>query len=103
MLVQEQGSGFLIMAVQHTHHLGERFGWQYDLVFVTPFARLAHWEGNNLMPPEFWANPSLLPFHPANILCYSRMTYLPMSYLFGKKICWPHYTPHSTTESRTLQ
>ncbi|KAM0956407.1 hypothetical protein ACFX2A_025186 [Malus domestica] len=30
MLVQEQGSGFLIMAVQHTHHLGERFGWQYS-------------------------------------------------------------------------
>ncbi|KAM2854178.1 hypothetical protein FF1_024665 [Malus domestica] len=41
------------------------------------------------MPPEFWANPSLLPFHPANILCYSRMTYLPMSYLFGKNFVGP--------------
>ncbi|CAN6692737.1 unnamed protein product [Malus baccata var. baccata] len=43
------------------------------------------WSGCNPMPPEYWILPSILPIHPANMMCYCRNTYMPMSYLYGKK------------------
>ncbi|XP_063941883.1 dammarenediol II synthase-like isoform X3 [Daucus carota subsp. sativus] len=43
------------------------------------------WEGCNPLPPEFWLFPSVFPFHPAKMWCYCRTTYMPMSYLYGKK------------------
>ncbi|KAF2321470.1 hypothetical protein GH714_000014 [Hevea brasiliensis] len=46
---------------------------------------LYDWSGTNPVPPEFWAIPSFFPLHPAKMLCYFRMTYLPMSYLYGKR------------------
>ncbi|XP_024182949.2 beta-amyrin synthase-like [Rosa chinensis] len=47
------------------------------------------WEGCNPIPPEFWIFPSLFPFHPAKMYCYCRLTYLPMSHLFGKRFVGP--------------
>ncbi|XP_048233506.1 lupeol synthase-like isoform X2 [Ricinus communis] len=46
---------------------------------------LYDWSGTNPVPPEFWAIPSSFPVHPAKMLSYCRMTYLPMSYLYGKR------------------
>ncbi|XP_022946791.1 beta-Amyrin Synthase 1-like isoform X2 [Cucurbita moschata] len=43
------------------------------------------WEGANPMPPEFWLLGKLLPFIPRNLFCHSRLTLLPMTYLFGKR------------------
>ncbi|XP_019057482.1 PREDICTED: camelliol C synthase-like [Tarenaya hassleriana] len=43
------------------------------------------WAGSNPMPPEFWILPSFLPIHPAKMLCYCRMVYMPLSYLYGKR------------------
>ncbi|XP_022150301.1 beta-amyrin synthase-like isoform X1 [Momordica charantia] len=43
------------------------------------------WEGANPMPPEFWMFGNILPVNPASLLCYCRLTYLPMSYLYGKR------------------
>nr|QJA18433.1 oxidosqualene cyclase 2 [Andrographis paniculata] len=43
------------------------------------------WSGNNPIPPEFWLLPSFSPVNPAKLWCYSRLVYLPMSYLYGKK------------------
>ncbi|KAL2484213.1 Amyrin synthase LUP2 [Forsythia ovata] len=43
------------------------------------------WDGCNPLPPEFWLFPSFLPFHPAKMWCYCRTTYMPMSYLYGRK------------------
>ncbi|CAJ2672236.1 unnamed protein product [Trifolium pratense] len=43
------------------------------------------WSGCNPMPPEFWILPSFLPMHPAKMWCYCRLTYMPMSYLYGKR------------------
>nr|AYE89270.1 triterpene cyclase [Siraitia grosvenorii] len=43
------------------------------------------WEGANPMPPEFWMFGNMLPVSPASLLCYCRLTYLPMSYLYGKR------------------
>ncbi|XVF17519.1 hypothetical protein REPUB_Repub10bG0129800 [Reevesia pubescens] len=43
------------------------------------------WAGCNPMPPEFWLLPKLLPIHPGKMLCYCRLVYMPMSYLYGKR------------------
>ncbi|XP_023734438.1 dammarenediol II synthase isoform X2 [Lactuca sativa] len=47
------------------------------------------WEGCNPLPPEFWIFPETFPFHPAKMWCYCRTTYMPMSYLYGKKFHGP--------------
>uniref|UniRef100_A0A5B7BE97 Terpene cyclase/mutase family member n=1 Tax=Davidia involucrata TaxID=16924 RepID=A0A5B7BE97_DAVIN len=43
------------------------------------------WDGCNPMPPEFWLLPKISPFHPGKMLCYCRLVYMPMSYLYGKR------------------
>ncbi|TYJ30100.1 hypothetical protein E1A91_A06G111500v1 [Gossypium mustelinum] len=43
------------------------------------------WAGCNPMPPEFWLLPNLFPIHPGKMLCYCRLVYMPMSYLYGKR------------------
>ncbi|XP_047249581.1 lupeol synthase isoform X2 [Capsicum annuum] len=43
------------------------------------------WDGCNPMPPEFWIIPTLFPFHPGKMLCYARLVYMPMSYLYGRR------------------
>ncbi|KAJ0074529.1 hypothetical protein Patl1_37603 [Pistacia atlantica] len=47
------------------------------------------WSGCNPMPPEFWSFPSFLPIHPAKLLSHCRLTYMPMSYLYGKRFVGP--------------
>ncbi|EXC33648.1 hypothetical protein L484_013845 [Morus notabilis] len=47
------------------------------------------WDGCNPMPPEFWFYPSIIPLHPSKMFCYSRLTFMPMSYLYGKKFVGP--------------
>ncbi|XP_039059084.1 lupeol synthase-like [Hibiscus syriacus] len=46
---------------------------------------LYEWDGCNPMPPEFWLLPNILPVHPGKMLCYCRLVYMPMSYLYGKR------------------
>ncbi|GFQ07803.1 beta-amyrin synthase 1 [Phtheirospermum japonicum] len=41
------------------------------------------------MPPELWLLPSFFPLNPANMWCYCRMVYMPMSYLYGKRFVGP--------------
>ncbi|KAF4362238.1 hypothetical protein F8388_008122 [Cannabis sativa] len=50
---------------------------------------LFDWVGCNPMPPEFWILPPFLPIHPAKLWCNSRMVYMPMSYLYGKRFVGP--------------
>ncbi|XP_043713432.1 beta-amyrin synthase-like [Telopea speciosissima] len=50
---------------------------------------LYEWDGTNPVPPELWILPSCLPIHPAKMLCYFRMVYLPISYLYGKRFVGP--------------
>ncbi|XP_015581645.1 lupeol synthase-like isoform X1 [Ricinus communis] len=50
---------------------------------------LYEWEGCNPMPPEFWVCPTIFPMHPAKMFCYCRLTYMPMSYLYGKRFVGP--------------
>ncbi|KAI3790574.1 hypothetical protein L2E82_03708 [Cichorium intybus] len=47
------------------------------------------WRGNNPLPPEIWLLPYFLPLHPGRMWCHTRMVYLPMSYLYGKRFVGP--------------
>ncbi|EFH64022.1 ATLUP2 [Arabidopsis lyrata subsp. lyrata] len=47
------------------------------------------WSGTNPMPPEIWLLPSFIPIHLGKTLCYTRMVYMPMSYLYGKRFVGP--------------
>ncbi|KAL5769098.1 hypothetical protein ACOSQ2_015881 [Xanthoceras sorbifolium] len=44
------------------------------------------WSGNNPIPPEIWITPYIFnPIHPGRMWCHTRMVYLPMSFLYGKR------------------
>ncbi|CAN0862412.1 Lupeol synthase [Linum grandiflorum] len=43
------------------------------------------WDGCNPMPPEFFVFPTMFPMHPGKMFCYCRLTFMPMSYLYGKR------------------
>ncbi|KAI3443471.1 hypothetical protein Pfo_000136 [Paulownia fortunei] len=47
------------------------------------------WAGCNPAPPELWLLPTLFPIHPGMMLCYARLVYMPMSYLYGKRFVGP--------------
>ncbi|XP_048329372.2 lupeol synthase [Ziziphus jujuba] len=47
------------------------------------------WAGCNPLPPEFWLLPNISPVHPGKMLCYCRLVYMPMSYLYGKRFVGP--------------
>ncbi|KAJ0796840.1 putative terpenoid cyclases/protein prenyltransferase alpha-alpha toroid [Helianthus annuus] len=68
----EPGSGYLTMVVQPQFPLGARL-----------ISRLQS------TSPEFWLFPEAWPFHPAKMWCYCRTTYMPMSYLYGRKFHGP--------------
>lgn len=43
------------------------------------------WEGMNPIPPELWVLPDWLPIHPWRWWIHTRMVYIPMGYLWGKR------------------
>ncbi|XP_010546469.1 PREDICTED: seco-amyrin synthase-like [Tarenaya hassleriana] len=43
------------------------------------------WLGCKPMPPEFWSLPSFSPINGGTIWIYSRIVFLPMSYLYGRR------------------
>ena len=47
------------------------------------------WEGLDPVLPELWLLPERLPFHPSRLWCHSRMVYLPMAYLYGRRATVP--------------
>jgi squalene/oxidosqualene cyclase-like protein len=57
--------------------------------FVLAVLGLYAWEGLHPVPPELWLIPEALPFHPSRLWCHSRMVYLPMAYLYGRRSTVP--------------
>ncbi|QHO42794.1 Cycloartenol synthase [Arachis hypogaea] len=47
------------------------------------------WSGMNPIPPELWLLPYFVPAHPGRMWCHTRMVYLPMSYLYGRRFVGP--------------
>ncbi len=61
--------------------------------FAAPWAKfwlsvmnLYSWEGVHPVAPELWLLPKALPTHPSRFWCHARAVYLPVSYLFAKRI-----------------
>ncbi|RMF17093.1 MAG: squalene--hopene cyclase [Candidatus Dadabacteria bacterium] len=46
---------------------------------------LYDWDGVLPVPPESWLLPRRFPAHPANFWCHTRMVYLPLSWLYGRR------------------
>jgi squalene/oxidosqualene cyclase-like protein len=57
--------------------------------FVLAVLGLYDWKGLHPVPPELWLLPESLPMHPSRLWCHSRMVYLPMAYLYGRKSTVP--------------
>ncbi|XP_050908997.1 cycloartenol synthase [Lathyrus oleraceus] len=47
------------------------------------------WSGVKPIPPEIWLLPYFVPFHPGKMWCHTRVVYLPMSYLYGRRFVGP--------------
>jgi squalene/oxidosqualene cyclase-like protein len=57
--------------------------------FVLAVLGLYDWKGLHPVPPELWLLPESLPIHPRRLWCHSRMVYLPMAYLYGRRSTVP--------------
>jgi squalene/oxidosqualene cyclase-like protein len=57
--------------------------------FVLAVLGLYDWDGLQPVPPELWLIPEQLPMHPSRLWCHSRMVYLPMAYLYGRRATVP--------------
>ncbi|CAJ2665194.1 unnamed protein product [Trifolium pratense] len=47
------------------------------------------WSGVKPIPPEIWLLPYFVPLHPGRMWCHTRLVYLPMSYLYGRRFVGP--------------
>lgn len=47
------------------------------------------YEGLNSVPPELFILPEWLPFHPRRFYCHTRLIYLGIAYLFGRRFVAP--------------
>ncbi|XP_019150189.1 PREDICTED: lupeol synthase-like [Ipomoea nil] len=47
------------------------------------------WDGCNPYPPELMLLPKRFPIHPGNFMCYNRLTFVPMTYLYGRRFVGP--------------
>jgi squalene/oxidosqualene cyclase-like protein len=57
--------------------------------FVLAVLGLYEWDGLHPVQPELWLIPEWLPVHPSRLWCHSRMVYLPMAYLYGRRATVP--------------
>ncbi len=53
--------------------------------FILAVLNLYSYDGLHPITPEMWLLPYSVPFHPGRFWCHSRMVYLPMSWLYGKR------------------
>ncbi len=54
--------------------------------FFLALLGLYDYRGMNPVSPELWLLPETLPIHPARLWCHCRMVYLPMSYLYARRL-----------------
>ena len=54
--------------------------------FILALLGLYDYAGLVPVPPELWLLPESLPLHPSKLWCHCRMVYLPMSWLYGRRV-----------------
>ncbi|KAL7312217.1 Lanosterol synthase (Oxidosqualene--lanosterol cyclase), variant 2 [Mucor circinelloides] len=47
------------------------------------------WKGVNPIPPELWALPKAIPLCPGNWWVHTRLVYLPMGYIYARRLSAP--------------
>ncbi|KAJ1276758.1 hypothetical protein BS78_05G239300 [Paspalum vaginatum] len=47
------------------------------------------WSGNDPVIPELWLVPRFLPIHPGRFWCFTRITYMSLAFLYGKRFVGP--------------
>ncbi len=57
--------------------------------FVLCTLGLYDWRGIHPTPPETWLLPYAAPFHPGRLWCHCRQVYLPMAWLYAKRVAMP--------------
>ena len=54
--------------------------------FILAMLGLYEYRGLAPVPPELWLLPESLPLHPSKLWCHCRMVYLPMSFLYARRV-----------------
>ena len=57
--------------------------------FWLAMMNLYDWRGVNPVLPEVWLLPKWIPVHPGNFYCHTRLIYLPMGFIYGRKFQLP--------------
>ena len=57
--------------------------------FWLAMLNLYDWRGVNPVLPEAWLLPKWIPAHPANFYCHTRLIYMPMGFIYGRKFQAP--------------
>ncbi len=57
--------------------------------FWLSMLNLYEWEGLNPVPPEAWILPRVVPLHPSNFYCHTRLIYMAMAVIYGRKFQAP--------------
>ncbi|KAL5178492.1 Cycloartenol synthase [Glycine soja] len=70
------------------HHGGVTYVPSWGKLWLSVLG-VYEWSGMKPIPPETWLFPYFLPFHPGRMWCHSRLVYLPMSYLYGRRFVGP--------------
>ena len=54
--------------------------------FTLALVDLYDWEGLDPITPELWLLPYAVPVHPGRMWCHARQVYLPMAWLYGRRV-----------------
>ncbi|KAE8228592.1 hypothetical protein CF326_g6472 [Tilletia indica] len=73
----------------HLHKLGGAAGIPSWGKLWLSILNCYDWEGLNPVPPELWLLPKWVPIHPWRWWIHTRMVYIPMGWLYGKRFRAP--------------
>ncbi|RME27250.1 MAG: squalene--hopene cyclase, partial [Deltaproteobacteria bacterium] len=57
--------------------------------FFLALCNLYPYDGLTPLMPELWILPYAVPVHPGRLWCHCRQVYLPMAWLYGRRVCMP--------------
>ncbi|OBZ83320.1 Lanosterol synthase [Choanephora cucurbitarum] len=79
----------MVKARQCLHQLGGACGIPAWGKFWLAVLGVYDWKGVNPIPPELWALPQSIPLCPGNWWVHTRLVYLPMGYLYARRLSAP--------------
>lgn len=85
LLGMDKDEPAMIKARAKLHSLGGAAGTPSWGKLWLAMLNVYDWEGMNPIPPELWCLPDWLPIHPWRWWIHTRMVYIPMGYLYGKR------------------